>query len=114
MINIVDSVYENRPDLIGGPRNKVNLSRALTVVQDVMMKLVFYLGVPAIAIWALLRLPAWQRTSSDWIRFGLDAGVVLVTSSVSVWHFSLREHVRRLRQRERGDRRSLSCADGFG
>lgn len=36
MVNVLDSVYENRPDLIGGSRKKVILSRALAVVQDVM------------------------------------------------------------------------------
>jgi diguanylate cyclase (GGDEF)-like protein len=54
--------------------------------------LVLYLAVLAIAIWALLRLPAWQRTRADWARFALDACVVLVTTSAFVWHFSLSAH----------------------
>lgn len=54
--------------------------------------LVLYLAVIAIAIWALLRLPAWQRSRADWARFALDACVVLVTTSAFVWHFSLSAH----------------------
>ena len=46
----------------------------------------------ALILWSLLRLPSWQHTRGDWIRFGLDCCVVLVTSSTFVWHFSLRNH----------------------
>ena len=42
-------------------------------------------------IWALLRLPSWQRTRGDWIRFGLDACVVLVTGGTFVWYFSMKQ-----------------------
>ncbi|MGK5682927.1 putative bifunctional diguanylate cyclase/phosphodiesterase [Actinoplanes sp. URMC 104] len=51
-----------------------------------------YLAVLALVIWALLRLPSWQRSRADWIRFGLDACVVLVTVGALVWHVSLRDH----------------------
>ncbi|MDR6324139.1 putative bifunctional diguanylate cyclase/phosphodiesterase [Actinoplanes couchii] len=54
--------------------------------------LTWYLAVLAVTLWALLRLPSWQRTRSDWLRFSLDACVVLVTSTAMVWHFSLRDH----------------------
>jgi diguanylate cyclase (GGDEF)-like protein len=51
-----------------------------------------YLLVLGMIIWSLLRLPSWQRTRADWIRFGLDACVVLVTSGTFVWHFSMKNH----------------------
>ena len=54
--------------------------------------LVCYLAALAVVLWALLRLPSWQRTGSDWARFVLDAAMVLVTSSAFFWHFSLRWH----------------------
>jgi diguanylate cyclase len=38
------------------------------------------LVVVLIMIWALLRLPAWQRTRSDWTRFALDSGVLVITA----------------------------------
>ena len=60
--------------------------------------LICYLLVLGVVLWALLRLPSWRRTRGDWIRFGLDACVVLVTSGAFVWHFSLREHELYLRQ----------------
>ncbi|WP_433365359.1 putative bifunctional diguanylate cyclase/phosphodiesterase [Actinoplanes sp. CA-142083] len=40
-------------------------------------------------IWALLRLPAWQRTRGDWARFGLDAGVLVITSGGLLWRYWL-------------------------
>ena len=83
------AVVANAWDATGGPAPSQRLGP---------VTLTLYLGVLAIAIWALLRLPAWQRSGSDWIRFGLDAGVVLVTSGVFVWHFSLREHELWMRQ----------------
>ena len=57
-----------------------------------------YMGVLFVVLWALLRLPSWQRSRSDWLRFGLDACVVLVTSSAYLWHFSLRDHSRWITQ----------------
>ncbi|TQS44020.1 putative bifunctional diguanylate cyclase/phosphodiesterase [Cryptosporangium phraense] len=54
--------------------------------------LALYLAVLGLALWALLRLPPWQRTRADWIRFGLDACMVLVTVAALVWHFSIRNH----------------------
>jgi diguanylate cyclase (GGDEF)-like protein len=47
-----------------------------------------YLGVLMIALWALLRLPTWGRSRADWIRFGLDASIVLITSTGVAWHYS--------------------------
>ncbi|GAA2647162.1 putative bifunctional diguanylate cyclase/phosphodiesterase [Paractinoplanes durhamensis] len=54
--------------------------------------LVFYLGVLVQIMWALLRLPSWQRSRSDWLRFGIDACVVLITVAAFGWRFSLRDH----------------------
>ncbi|MEU4244213.1 EAL domain-containing protein [Actinoplanes sp. NPDC026619] len=54
--------------------------------------LVFYLGVLVLVMWSLLRLPSWHRSRSDWIRFGIDACVVLITVAAFVWRFSLRDH----------------------
>ncbi|WP_250005184.1 bifunctional diguanylate cyclase/phosphodiesterase [Actinoplanes sp. M2I2] len=58
----------------------------------------FYLAVLGIVIWALLRLPSWQRSRADWIRFALDACMVLVTVGALVWHLSLRDHERWMAQ----------------
>jgi diguanylate cyclase (GGDEF)-like protein len=60
--------------------------------------LVFYLGVLLLVMWALLRLPSWQRSRSDWLRFGIDACVVLITVASIVWRFSLRDHQTWVRQ----------------
>ncbi|MEU4625623.1 hypothetical protein AB0G04_37330 [Actinoplanes sp. NPDC023801] len=54
--------------------------------------LALYLGVLGTVLWALLRLPSWQRSRADWIRFGADAGIVLLTVGTLIWHFSLRNH----------------------
>ncbi|MEU4425351.1 bifunctional diguanylate cyclase/phosphodiesterase [Actinoplanes sp. NPDC024001] len=40
-----------------------------------------------VVLWALLRLPTWQRTRGDWLRFVLDTGIVLLTGGVLAWHF---------------------------
>ncbi|GAA2537224.1 bifunctional diguanylate cyclase/phosphodiesterase [Winogradskya consettensis] len=49
-----------------------------------------YLGILVFAIWALLRLPVWERSRAEWIRFWLDTGIILITTGILVWHFSLR------------------------
>ncbi|MET0492264.1 MAG: bifunctional diguanylate cyclase/phosphodiesterase [Actinoplanes sp.] len=48
-----------------------------------------YLLVLALALYALLRLPVARRTRGDWARFGLDAGVILITTGLLVWHFAI-------------------------
>jgi diguanylate cyclase (GGDEF)-like protein len=48
------------------------------------------LGLLFFAFGAMLRLTTWQRSGREWIRFGLDAAIVLVTVGVLVWHYSLR------------------------
>ncbi len=55
-----------------------------------MPTLVSYLATLATVLWALLCLPTWKRSRSDWVRFGLDACVILITTGVFVWHFSVR------------------------
>ncbi|WP_067499672.1 bifunctional diguanylate cyclase/phosphodiesterase [Actinoplanes sp. TFC3] len=77
------AIVANAWDAVSGPEPSQRLSP---------VTLVLYLTVLAMAIWALLRLPAWHRSRADWIRFGLDACVMLVTAVAFVWHFSLREH----------------------
>ncbi len=54
--------------------------------------LAFYLAVLGVVLWALLRLPSWRRSRSDWTRFGLDICLVLITVGALVWHLSLRNH----------------------
>ncbi|MFG1606552.1 putative bifunctional diguanylate cyclase/phosphodiesterase [Actinoplanes sp. NPDC049265] len=75
--------------------------------------LTLYLAVLAVALWALLRLPAWQRGRADWIRVGLDACIVLVTSGAFVWHFSLREHEVWMRQTGSAAAMLTMCVVGF-
>jgi diguanylate cyclase (GGDEF)-like protein len=82
-------VVANMIDAVGGERPSQRIGP---------VALICYLMVLGIVLWALLRLPSWQRTRADWIRFGLDACVVLVTSGAFAWQFSLREHDVYIRQ----------------
>ncbi|MFI5497338.1 putative bifunctional diguanylate cyclase/phosphodiesterase [Actinoplanes sp. NPDC051859] len=50
-----------------------------------------YVAVLGVAVWALLRLPTWQRSRAERVRFGLDTGILLITGGLLVWHFSLRK-----------------------
>src|SRR5689334_21675453 len=75
----------NAYDAVGGPTPSQVLA-PITVA--------LYLAVLGLVIWALLRLPTWQRSRADWIRFGLDACMVLVTTGALVWHLALRDHER--------------------
>jgi len=47
------------------------------------------LVVVLVMVWALLRLPAWRRTRGDWARFGLDAGVLVITCGGFLWRYWL-------------------------
>ncbi|GIM92406.1 putative bifunctional diguanylate cyclase/phosphodiesterase [Paractinoplanes toevensis] len=76
-------IIANAADAVGGPEPSQRVGPAA---------LVFYLGVLVLVMWALLRLPSWQRSRSDWLRFGVDACVVLITVAAFVWRFSLRDH----------------------
>ncbi|BEL12666.1 bifunctional diguanylate cyclase/phosphodiesterase [Actinoplanes sichuanensis] len=42
-----------------------------------------------VVMWALLRLPTWHRSSGDWLRFGLDTGIIVLTVGVLIWHWTL-------------------------
>jgi diguanylate cyclase (GGDEF)-like protein len=53
--------------------------------------LAVYMAILSMALWALLRLPTWQRTRRDWARFTLDAGILLLANSAFIWHYSLRK-----------------------
>jgi diguanylate cyclase (GGDEF)-like protein len=75
-------IVSNAVDALGGGTPTQYIStRSLT----------FYMGILCVAIWALLRLPAWQRTRRDWFRFALDASVLLLANSAFLWHYSLRK-----------------------
>ncbi|MET0424355.1 MAG: EAL domain-containing protein [Actinoplanes sp.] len=76
------AVISNAIDATTGPDAPTRYVSPLTAVLLVGL-LVFALG-------AMLRLTTWQRTRAEWLRFGLDAAIVLLTTGVLVWHFSLR------------------------
>ncbi|MFC7531163.1 putative bifunctional diguanylate cyclase/phosphodiesterase [Actinoplanes sp. GCM10030250] len=65
-------------DAFGGPE----LSQELGVRTQGI-----YVTALAVVLWALLRLPTWQRTRGDWLRFALDTGIILLTGAVVAWHF---------------------------
>ncbi|GIF26909.1 hypothetical protein Ate02nite_96390 [Paractinoplanes tereljensis] len=76
-------IIANAADAVAGPEPSQRVGP---------VTLVFYLGVLVLVMFALLRLPSWQRSRSDWLRFGIDACVVLITVAAFVWRFSLRDH----------------------
>jgi len=53
----------------------------------------FHLSGLATLIWAIVALPAGRRSRHSWLTFGLDAGTVIIATSMYVWHFSLRQMV---------------------
>ncbi|MCO8277101.1 bifunctional diguanylate cyclase/phosphodiesterase [Actinoplanes sp. TRM 88003] len=71
----------NAVDAVGGPQPSQRIG-------PVAMAL--YLAVMGVVIFALLRLPSWQRTHGDRVRFALDSCVVLVAGAAFVWQFSIR------------------------
>ncbi|BCY13579.1 bifunctional diguanylate cyclase/phosphodiesterase [Actinoplanes sp. L3-i22] len=77
---LLPGVLSSMADALGGPA----LSQTFSTRTEVLFALVL-----AIILWALLRLPAWQRSGSDWLRFGLDTTIVLLTGGVLTWHFWL-------------------------
>ncbi|MBB2943075.1 diguanylate cyclase (GGDEF)-like protein [Actinoplanes lutulentus] len=77
---LVFGSISNIADAFGGPV----ISQALSI----RTQLIFVAAVLVVLV-ALLRLPTWQRTSGDWIRFGLDTGIVALTGTVLLWHFSI-------------------------
>ncbi|AGL19365.1 bifunctional diguanylate cyclase/phosphodiesterase [Actinoplanes sp. N902-109] len=70
----------NAYDVVRAPDSVQHISPGTTAL---------YLAILAFAVWALLRLPAWQRTRAEWTRFWLDTGIILITTGMLIWHFSL-------------------------
>ncbi|HEX9999183.1 MAG TPA: bifunctional diguanylate cyclase/phosphodiesterase [Actinoplanes sp.] len=77
------AVVSNAVDALTGPNAPSQYLSTRTIALDV--------SVLAVAMWALLRLPSWQRTRADWSRFGLDAAIILLTLGSLAWHFSFRQ-----------------------
>ncbi|MFC4065019.1 putative bifunctional diguanylate cyclase/phosphodiesterase [Actinoplanes subglobosus] len=77
---LAPSTFSAMYDALGGP--------VLSQLISIRTQLLFGGGVLTV-LWALLRLPTWQRSRGDWIRFGLDTGIVVLTAGVLVWHWSL-------------------------
>ncbi|MBM2615784.1 bifunctional diguanylate cyclase/phosphodiesterase [Actinoplanes sp. LDG1-06] len=75
-------VVSNMADALGAAEPSQRIGRATTI---------WYLAVLAVVIWSLLRLPSWQRSRGDWVRFWLDSCVVLVAGGAFVSQFSLRD-----------------------
>ncbi|MBM2614139.1 bifunctional diguanylate cyclase/phosphodiesterase [Actinoplanes sp. LDG1-06] len=73
----------NTIDAVGGPEPTQGIGN---------VTLSLYLSVLGLVIWGLLRLPSWQRSRADWVRFGLDSCMVLVTVAALTWHLLLRDH----------------------
>ncbi|WP_433790981.1 putative bifunctional diguanylate cyclase/phosphodiesterase [Actinoplanes sp. CA-252034] len=67
-------------DALGGPEPSQHIS--------LLTQLIFGCSL-AMVLWALLRLPTWQRNSGDWVRFGLDTGIIMLTTGMLIWHWSL-------------------------
>ncbi|MGX6607538.1 putative bifunctional diguanylate cyclase/phosphodiesterase [Micromonosporaceae bacterium Da 78-11] len=78
---LVLALLSNMYDALGGPTPSQYVSPRTSVL---------YLGLVVLVMWSLLRLPTWQRTRGDWARFGLDAGIIVLTTGALIWHFSLR------------------------
>jgi diguanylate cyclase len=76
------AMVSNAVDATAGPDAP---SRHVSPLTSVLL-----IGLLFFALGAMLRLTSWQRTRAEWIRFGLDAAIVLLTTGVLVWHFSLR------------------------
>jgi diguanylate cyclase (GGDEF)-like protein len=85
----VAGIVANAVDATGGPVPSQRIGP---------VTLALYMAVLGVVIWALLRLPSWQRSRSDWIRFGIDGWIVLLTVGAVVWHFSLSDHRRWIAQ----------------
>jgi diguanylate cyclase (GGDEF)-like protein len=76
------AVLGNARDALGGPAPSQRVS---------LPTVVLYLGICVLVLWAMLRLPAWRRSRGEWARFGLDAGIVVLTIGEVVWYVSLRK-----------------------
>jgi diguanylate cyclase (GGDEF)-like protein/PAS domain S-box-containing protein len=58
-----------------------------------LVALVLYAAAAVVLLWALLVMPTRARTPLDWVVGALDAGIVLFTFWLYVWHFPLRDAV---------------------
>ncbi|MEU4625576.1 bifunctional diguanylate cyclase/phosphodiesterase [Actinoplanes sp. NPDC023801] len=77
---LVPAAVSAMDDAVGGPV----LSQVLSVRTQGL-----FLCALVVVFWGLLRLPSWQRSRGDWLRFVLDAGVITITAGTLIWHFSL-------------------------
>ncbi|GIF03967.1 putative bifunctional diguanylate cyclase/phosphodiesterase [Actinoplanes siamensis] len=77
---LIVAVFSSMEDALGGP----------VPSQDFSPRTLGLFGLlHVIVLWALLRLPAWKRSAGDWLRFGLDTAIVLLTGGVLAWRFWL-------------------------
>ncbi|MFI7546931.1 putative bifunctional diguanylate cyclase/phosphodiesterase [Actinoplanes sp. NPDC049599] len=67
-------------DVLTGPPPYQRISPTTTAL---------YLLILLVMVWSLMRLPAEARSRGDWARFGFDAGIILITTGMLVWHFAL-------------------------
>jgi diguanylate cyclase (GGDEF)-like protein/PAS domain S-box-containing protein len=58
-----------------------------------LVALILYAAAAVVLLWALLVMPTTPRTRLDWVVGALDAGIVLFTFWLYVWHFPLRDAV---------------------
>jgi diguanylate cyclase (GGDEF)-like protein len=77
---LVPAALSAMHDALGGPV----LSQVLGVRTQGLLGFIL-----VVVLWGLLRLPTWQRSNGDWMRFALDAGVIMITVGTLIWHFSL-------------------------
>ena len=77
---LIPAVFSAMHDALGGP--------VLSQLVSVRTQICFGLAL-VMVLTALLRLPTWQRTRGDWLRFGLDTGIIMITAGALVWHYSL-------------------------
>ncbi|GAA4926430.1 putative bifunctional diguanylate cyclase/phosphodiesterase [Actinoplanes utahensis] len=77
---LIPAVFSAMYDALAGPE--------LSQMVSVRTQFCFGLAL-AMVLMALLRLPTWQRTRGDWLRFALDTGIIMITAGVLIWHYSL-------------------------
>ncbi|BBH63463.1 hypothetical protein ACTI_01480 [Actinoplanes sp. OR16] len=76
--------------IAGSISNIVDSFGGAVITQNIGVRTQLIFGAAlAMILWTLLRLPTWQRSRSDWIRFALDTGIVALTGGVLIWHFTL-------------------------
>ncbi|MEV4517200.1 EAL domain-containing protein [Dactylosporangium sp. NPDC049525] len=78
--------------IIGQARLNPAAPDALRLVKLSAPALVLGVGL---ALYALLRLPTRTQSRGEWVRLGLDALTVLITTALFLWHLALRPMVER-------------------